>query len=149
MLPESIDRPDMHALVLEHFEEMVAMAAPEVSGALHVMKFNDADITLYGLRDGDRLVGCGALKDLGDGTSEIKTMRVVSEYRGQGVGIFILDHLIEEASRRGNSRVYLETGSEDFFQPARALYRRRGFEERGPFAEYEADAHSVFMFLDL
>ena len=149
MMPDSIDRPDMRALVQEHFDEMVAMAAPEASGALHVMKFNDAAISLFSLREGDQLVGCGALRDLGDGTSEIKTMRVVKEFRGQHEGLTILDYLIAEAKRRGNHRVYLETGSEDFFHPARTLYRRRGFRMCGAFAEYKVDRRSVFMMLDL
>ncbi len=149
MVPESIERTDLRELVQEHFEEMIAMSAPEVSGALDVVKFSDQSITLFAMREDGRLLGCGALKDLGDETAEIKTMRVVEAARGQGIGGLVLDYLIDEARRRGNWRVYLETGSEDFFIPARALYRRRGFVESGPFGHYKVDPHSVFMLLDL
>ncbi len=143
--PEPISKMDMRRLVQEHFEEMVAMSAPEVTGALQVGKFNDVAITLYGMRQSGRLLACGALKDLRDGTAEIKTMRVVSEARGRGIGGLVLDYLVAEAARQGNHTVFLETGSEDFFIPARGLYLAKGFKECGPFADYRVDPHSVFM----
>jgi putative acetyltransferase len=43
----------------------------------------------------------------------------------------------------------LETGSMPFFEPARRLYRRHGFEPCEPFAQYELDPNSVFMTLML
>jgi len=46
-------------------------------------------------------------------------------------------------------RVSLETGSQDFFAPARRLYARHGFVECGPFGSYALDPNSVFMSLDL
>ena len=45
----------------------------------------------------------------------------------------------------GFRRVSLETGAEEFFAPARALYARHGFEECAPFAAYRPDPLSVFM----
>jgi putative acetyltransferase len=47
------------------------------------------------------------------------------------------------------SRLSLETGSWDYFQPARALYRKHGFVECAPFGRYLPDPNSVFMSLDL
>lgn len=47
------------------------------------------------------------------------------------------------------SRLSLETGSWEYFRPAIALYRRHGFVECAPFADYAADPNSVFMTLDL
>ncbi|MFT0762119.1 GNAT family N-acetyltransferase [Actinomyces sp. F1_1611] len=149
IMPEGIDLPDMRQLVHEHFEEMVAMSAPEITGALHVVRFADSSITLFGLRESGNLLACGALKDLGDGTVELKTMRVVEEARGRGIGAIMLEHLMEEATRRNYVRAYLETGSEDFFIPARRLYLSHGFVECGPFAEYKVDPHSVFMCREL
>jgi len=45
--------------------------------------------------------------------------------------------------------VLLETGSEDYFAPARRLYARHGFVVRGPFADYTDDPNSVYMELAL
>jgi putative acetyltransferase len=43
------------------------------------------------------------------------------------------------------TRLSLETGSADFFLPARRLYAKFGFEVCEPFADYRPDPHSVFM----
>jgi putative acetyltransferase len=45
----------------------------------------------------------------------------------------------------GYTRLFLETGSQEFFAPARRLYERHGFEVCAPFAGYVPDPNSVFM----
>jgi putative acetyltransferase len=45
--------------------------------------------------------------------------------------------------------VSLETGSQDFFAPARALYTRHGFAPCPPFADYTDDPNSVYFSLAL
>jgi putative acetyltransferase len=47
------------------------------------------------------------------------------------------------------SRLSLETGTWEYFRAARELYRRHGFVECPPFADYVLDPNSVFMSLDL
>jgi len=76
-------------------------------------------------------------------------MRTTVEHRGRGLGKLLLDHVLDEARRRGYRRISLETGSEEFFAPARTLYARNGFEVCGPFADYVLDPHSVFMTREL
>jgi putative acetyltransferase len=56
----------------------------------------------------------------------------------------MLQHLIAQARAAGHTRVSLETGSQDFFAPARALYERHGFVPCEPFADYWADPYSAF-----
>src|SRR5262249_15862869 len=53
-------------------------------------------------------------------------------------------HIIATARERGMSRLSLETGSWDYFQPARALYRSHGFAECPPFGDYVPDPNSIF-----
>lgn len=144
---EGVARPDMRALVTEHFEEMTANAAPESSHALTVDSLARPEITLFGARRDGQLLGCGALKALSPEAGEIKTMRTVEAARGLGVGGIVLDRLLSESRHRGYGAVYLETGSEPFFGPARSLYRSRGFVLCEPFADYRVDPHSVFMSL--
>lgn len=57
----------------------------------------------------------------------------------------MLEHIIAEATRMGFSRLSLETGSFDFFEPARQLYLKHGFEFCGPFSDYKEDPNSAFM----
>jgi len=61
----------------------------------------------------------------------------------------MLAHIIAAARACGMSRLSLETGSWDYFRPARALYARHGFVECPPFGDYVLDPNSVFMSLEL
>jgi putative acetyltransferase len=56
---------------------------------------------------------------------------------------------VDEARSRDYGRIYLETGTEEYFAPARRLYVRTGFTECPPFADYALDPNSVFMELRL
>jgi putative acetyltransferase len=94
------------------------------------------------------LLGCGALKQLPDGTAELKSMRTATAARGRGIAATVLAELLALASRRGIEVVRLETGSEDFFAPARRLYARHGFVACPPFADYTDDPNSVYLELD-
>ncbi|THI98590.1 GNAT family N-acetyltransferase [Nocardioides sp.] len=102
-------------------------------------------ISFWTLRDEVTVLGCAALKEIGPGHGEIKSMRTATAARRRGVGARLLDHLLAEARTRSYAQLSLETGSEDFFAPARALYASRGFTECGPFGDYRLDPHSVFM----
>jgi putative acetyltransferase len=95
------------------------------------------------------LAGCGALKELDPQHAEIKSMRMASSHRRKGVAKQLLQHMLDEAKHRGYTRVSLETGSMDFFLPARALYASFGFEHCPPFADYIEDPNSVFMTKEL
>ena len=90
------------------------------------------------------LLGCAALMELEPGHGEIKSMRTAPAARRRGVAGRLLDHVLAAAVARGHARSSLETGSQEFFAPARALYRSRGFVECGPFAAYAPDPHSIF-----
>ena len=91
----------------------------------------------------------GALKDLNDGTAEIKSMRVAEGHAGQGYGQMMLQHIISEAETRGFKRLSLETGSSPPFDAALALYRKHGFVEGDKFANYEVSEFSRFFHLQL
>ena len=76
-------------------------------------------------------------------------MRTAPRVRGRGIASALLAHALADARSRGVERVSLETGSMEFFAPARALYARSGFEPCGPFGSYVADPLSTFMTLEL
>ncbi len=61
----------------------------------------------------------------------------------------MLRHLLDDATSRDVRQVSLETGSTEFFAPARALYAGAGFTVCRPFGDYRDDPHSVFMTLHL
>ena len=76
-------------------------------------------------------------------------MHVAQSMRRRGAGAAMLRHIIAAARARGQQRLSLETGSWDYFRPARALYLSHGFTECPPFGDYRPDPNSVFMSLDL
>ena len=136
-------------LLTDHLADMFATSPAESVHALDVSGLSAPGVAFWTIADGDELVGCVALKELDAEHGELKSMRTDAAARGQGLGALLLEHVLDEAARRGYRRVSLETGSQDFFRPARTLYAKYGFRECGPFAEYVPDPNSVFMTLEL
>ncbi|MEZ5092615.1 GNAT family N-acetyltransferase [Nocardioides sp.] len=140
-------RADVLALLHEHLTEMRATSPPESVHALDAGALAAAGVSFWTAREHGQLVGCGALRELSPTHGEIKSMRTATAARGRGVAAALLAHVVAECRRRGYARVSLETGSQDFFAPARRLYARHGFVECGPFGDYLPDPNSVFMTL--
>ncbi|SDT58747.1 putative acetyltransferase [Pseudarthrobacter equi] len=167
-------RGDVHQLLSEHLADMFATSPAESVHALDHSALSVPSITFWTAREDGELLGCGALKlhDLesgrdveslkahgpavlgtelhsASGLGEIKSMRTAAAARGRGVATLMLNHIIDHARAQELERVCLETGTEDYFAPARRLYSRHGFTECAPFANYVLDPNSVFMELRL
>ncbi|WAC64402.1 GNAT family N-acetyltransferase [Pseudoxanthomonas sp. SL93] len=142
---DTLHHPAVIALLQEHLDWMHRTSPPESVHALDLDGLRQPGIRFWSLWDGDALAGCGALRHIDDAHGEIKSMRTAQAYLRQGVASRMLGHLVDEAIRRGYRRVSLETGSMDYFAPARAMYARAGFVACTPFADYVDDPNSVFM----
>ena len=142
-------RPDVHSLLSEHLADMFATSPAESVHALDHSALSHESITFWTAREDGVLLGCGALKALSPGHAEIKSMRTTAQARGRGVATRMLEHIVAEAGRRGFELLSLETGTEEYFAPARRLYARHGFTECPPFGDYTLDPNSVFMELPL
>jgi putative acetyltransferase len=147
--PDDLSSPEIAELLADHLRDMHELSPPESVHALDLDELRKPDITFWSVWSGDKLVGCGALKELDPTHGEIKSMRTAHAFRGKGAGKFILRHIMDEAKSRGYKRLSLETGSMDAFEPARRLYASHGFTICGPFADYILDPHSVFMTLEI
>ena len=90
-------------------------------------------------------MGCGALKFLDKEHGEFKSIRIHDKFRGKGYGIKIINHLINEAKNLNIRRISIETGSGDFFAPARKLFDNCGFKSCPPFAHYKEDVNSLYL----
>jgi len=147
--PGDFDDDRVKALLTRHLEGMHANSPPGHVFALDWSGLQAAEISFYALWEGEELLGFGALKELDSSSGEIKSMRTADAHLRKGVAAAILDHIIVEARRRGYTRLSLETGSGAAFEPALALYRRRGFTSGGAFGGYEKSPFNQFLHLDL
>ena len=146
---DDLTGPEITALLRLHLDEMHQWSPPQSVHAMPIARLRAADVTFYSVWDGEQLAGCGALKQIGPGHGELKSMRAHPDYRGRGAGRAMLEHLLAEARARGLSRVSLETGRPEAFRPARALYEANDFAECPPFADYVADDFSICMTREL
>ena len=142
-------RGDVRQLLDEHLADMLATSPAESVHALDSAALAGPAITFWTAREDSGVLGCGALKELRPGQGEIKSMRTAPHARGRGIATLLLARILAEARMRGYERLYLETGSQDFFAPARRLYQRHGFSICPPFADYGDDPNSVYMTLAL
>jgi putative acetyltransferase len=136
-------------LLRVHLTGSRANTAPGSAHALDIAGLQAPDISFWTIWEGETLLGCGALRRLAPDHGEIKSMHTAQAARRTGVGSAMLRHIIATARAGGMARLSLETGSWDYFAPARALYARHGFVECDPFGDYVLDPNSVFMTLDL
>lgn len=136
-------------LLREHLEDMNATSPAESVHALDVSALKESTVTFWSSWQGEQLLGCVALKALSSEHGELKSMRTTTLARQKGVGSTMLRHVLDHARQQGMTQISLETGSMNYFAPARALYEKHGFEYCDPFSGYVEDPNSQFMTLVL
>ena len=149
IVPGDFDDPRVIALLCQHLTGMHANSPPGSVFALDLTGLKAPGISFFTAWDGEALLGMGALKELDPVSGEIKSMRTKPEHLRKGVGAAMLEHLIGIARERGYRRISLETGSGPAFEPALALYRKRGFVDGEALADYTKSAFNQFLHLDL
>ena len=141
----NFEHPEVNDLLTKHFIELRA-ASPE--GSTHVLDIPGLkvpSIKFWSLWENEKLLGCGALKFLEKGHGEFKSIRIHDNFRGNGNGIKVINHLIEEAKKLDVKRLSIETGAGKFFEPARKLFKKCHFEPCKPFAHYKEDVNSIYL----
>lgn len=147
--PADFNDPSFLALVHLHLDAMREHSPPDSVHALGAAGLATEGTSTFVITRDERVVSMGALRSLGDGTFEIKSMRTHPDHLGQGHGRAMLEHLIARANAQSAARLSLETGSGLAFEPALALYRSRGFAPGPAFGGYEATTFNQFFHLDL
>ena len=149
IVKDDLSGPEVADLLRLHLGEMHQWSPACKVHALPLERLREPDVAFWSAWDGERLAAVGALKELGAGRGELKSMRAAPEYRGKGAGEAILLHLMSEARERGYSWLGLETGVPEPFLPARRLYEKHGFAECAAFGDYVSDDFSLCMSRDL
>lgn len=147
--PDPVEAPEVLALLERHLEEMHRCSPACKVHALDAQGLKEPGVTFYAARRNGNLAAVGALKRLGDGLGEIKSMRAADAFRGTGAGEAILLHLIATARAEGLRWLGLETGRHPVFEPAQRLYAKHGFAPCDAYADYVLDDFSMCMDMDL
>ena len=146
---DDLSHASTRALLALHLAGMQAHSPPGSVFSLDLSGLQVPAVTVWTVWDSEEAVGVGALKELGDGLGELKSMRTHPGHVRRGVAAMVLNRIIAQARNRGLRRLSLETGSGPAFDPALALYRRRGFHDGAAFGTYERSAFNQFLHLDL
>jgi putative acetyltransferase len=149
IIQDDLSDPRVIGLLQTHVTSARAQTAPGSAHALDLEGLKSSDISVWTMWENETLVGVGALKRLSADHGEVKSMHTDRAMRGKGAGSAMLRHIVAAAKAAGLARLSLETGSWEYFDPARRLYRKHGFVECPPFADYVLDPNSVFMSLEL
>lgn len=144
IVTDDLSSEPTRALLTYHHQQMHAASPPGTAFALDLSGLQQPGITVWTLRERDAVLGIGALKALPNGTGEVKSMRTHPDHLRKGVARALLEHIIGAAKSRGLTRLSLETGDGPVFEPALAMYVKRGFIEGEAFGDYAAVANSGF-----
>ena len=141
----NFDNSEVLELLNKHFIELRSVSPEGSAHVLDIEGLKDQNIKFWSLWEGNLLMGCGALKFLNKEHGEFKSIRVEDRFRKKDNGIKILKHLIFEAKKLNIKRISIETGTGDFFTPARKLFNKCGFKLCKPFDHYKKDPNSCYM----
>ena len=77
-----------------------------------------------------KIIATTGIYRINDKTCELRKMYLLKEYRGKGIGKFLLDHSINSAKGLGYNKIILETAS--VLKEAIGLYEKYGFKKYKP-----------------
>lgn len=136
---------DARRLVSELNATMIPLTPREFQFQMTVEQMAEGAVTLVVARnEAGEAVGMGAIKDCGQGLGEVKRMFTRPAVRGERVGKAILAKLEELAREKNITRLVLETGEAEGFEPAYRIYERSGFTRCGRILDYPDAGHNRF-----
>ena len=143
----NFDNSEVNELLINHFIELSSVSPVDRGHVLDIPGLKNPSIKFWSLWENDQLIGCGALKFLDKEHGELKSIRVADSFRRKGNGFKVINHLINEAKELNIKKISLETGTGNFFTPARKLFDKCGFKVCKPFAHYKKDPNACYMSL--
>jgi len=146
---DDLTNKDVLTLIEEHHVDMQATSPPESVHTLDVKALQHPTVKFWTIWDNNILAGCAAYQSINNKHAELKSMRTAYGYKNKGIASKLLEHIISDARDNGFNQLSLETGSMEFFKPARTLYKKYKFNYCLPFASYVDDPNSRFMSLTL
>ncbi|NND51546.1 MAG: GNAT family N-acetyltransferase [Flavobacteriaceae bacterium] len=132
--------PDFISLVKQLDKELAERDGKDHAFYTQFNSIENIDHTVL-IYNGDKAVGCGAMKPFNDNSMEIKRMFTTPEARGQGIATRILSELENWAKTLQYQKCVLETGKR---QPeAIVLYKRNGYKSIPNYGQYAKVENSL------
>ncbi len=136
---------DVRTLVAALNAYLIPLTPREFQFQLTAEQMAEPTVTVFVARDSDgRPLGMGALKDHGGGLGEVKRMFTLPDVRGKRLGSLLLGRIEALARQKGITRLVLETGEAEGFEPAWRVYERGGFSQCGAVLDYPDSGYSRF-----
>ena len=146
---ERPDQPEVMELLASLDRYLASLYPPEANHILDVQALLAPEVSFFVARDGQQLVGAGALRRMpgeastgGQPYGEIKRMVVDPARRGEGIGVQLLAAIENSLRAQGYQLALLETGAAQ--TEAVRLYERCGYAARGVFGVYPDNGLSVY-----
>ena len=140
---EPPDTPDALMLIAELEGHLVALYPSESRHGYSVEKLLREGVAFFVMREDGVATGCGGVQLFGTEYGELKRMYVRPQFRGLGLGRFMLNRLADYVRQQGVGVLRLETGI--YQKEAIALYEGFGFQRIPPFGAYVDDPLSLFL----
>ena len=134
--------PGAVSLLKQSHALMRRLFPPEENFFLHIDDLVADHIHFFTARDGERILGTGALV-VKAGYGEIKSMFVDETARGKGVADALVRQIEDTARELGLPQLKLETGN--VLYAAQKLYARHGFTPCDRFGDYPESPSSIYM----
>ena len=138
-------RTDSRNLDFTELVKLLDAGLAEVDGEDHSFysQFNKIDNIRYVVLayENEKPSGCGAIKEFGANTMEIKRMYVKPECRRKGIAMKILSELENWARELSFTRCILETGKRQ--EEAIGLYKKTGYRLIPNYGQYTGVENSV------
>ena len=100
-IENNFDHPKVNHLLIKHFVELRSVSSKGSTHVLDIPGLKDPSIKFWSLWNNNHLIGCGALKFVGQNHGEFKSIRVSDDFRNRGIGSKIISHLIIQAKKLG------------------------------------------------
>lgn len=99
------------------------------------------------LYDAEEPIGCGSFKFYEEGVAEVKRVYLKEQYRGKGLGKYLMIELEKQAAKKGYKQLILETGKP--LTEAMRLYEHLGYEVIPNYGQYKEMKESICMAKDI
>lgn len=139
---EKPDKKEIAGLIGQLDDYLNSLYPPECNHLLDIKTLMKPDVVFMTAKEGQKYVGCGALRIVRGQYGEIKRMFVLHGERGKGIGYKILIELQKIALQLGLNVLKLETGIRQ--SEALKLYEKFGFYKISAFGEYKPSGMCLF-----